>query len=186
MPKRSVRNRLLTERKSRPDEACIASSLEIQRRFLQSSWFQHSDCLALYSAIHNEVRTDKIFSQSLDVGKILVYPRVKDDDLEFVEVLDQADLAPGPFGVLEPQGDRLVSTEDLDLIVVPGVAFDRNGHRLGYGRGFYDRALALCRSDCVKVGFAYDFQLLGSLPVAQHDQKLSVLMTESCVLDFAA
>ncbi len=184
MPKRSIRAQFLAERKSRPSEACIGSSVEIQQRFLQSSFFQHADCLALYSAIHNEVLTDRVFKRALDAGKTLTYPRIRDDALEFVEVLAPADLAPGPFGVLEPQGDKLVEIEKLDLVVVPGVVFDQAGHRLGYGRGFYDRTLSMCRKDCVKVGFAYNFQLIASLPITEHDVTLSVLMTESQMLNF--
>jgi len=186
MPKRSIRAQFLTERKSCPVDTCISLSAEIQQRFLQSKLFYDAECLALYSAIHNEVQTDTVSRRALEVGKTLAYPRIKDDVLEFVEVLSSADLAPGAFGVLEPQGNKLVPTEMLDLIVVPGVVFDQVGHRLGYGRGFYDRALTVCRDDCMKVGFAYDFQLTASLPSAEHDKALSVLMTENCTIDFTA
>jgi 5-formyltetrahydrofolate cyclo-ligase len=73
----------------------------------------------------------------------------------------------------------------LDLVVVPGVVFDRAGHRLGYGRGFYDRALHECRTDCMKVGFAYTFQVVDALPIVEeHDRALSVLMTEQETLNF--
>jgi 5-formyltetrahydrofolate cyclo-ligase len=186
MPKRSIRTRFLAERRSRPLESCVGSSAEIQQRFLRSELFLRSEFLALYNAIHNEVLTEIVSTRALEVGKTLVYPRVKDNDLEFVEVLSLTELAPGAFGVLEPQGDRLRVAEELDLVVVPGVAFDQSGHRLGYGRGFYDRALLACRADCTKVGFAYDSQLLDTLPSTEHDQKLSVLMTESHTLNFIA
>ena len=186
MPKRSIRTQFLAERRERPLESCINASVEIQQRFLRSELFHRADCLSLYSAIHNEVLTETVFVQALETGKTLVYPRVKDDALEFVEVQNLSELAAGAFGVSEPQGTQLVSVEDLDLVVVPGVAFDRSGHRLGYGRGFYDRALSACRKDSVKVGFAYDSQLLDELPSAKHDQRLSVLMTETCTLNFTA
>jgi len=186
MPKRAIRVQFLTERRSRPLESCIDSSVEIQQRFLRSELFHRAGRLALYSAIHNEVFTDIVAKQALAVGKILLYPRIKDDALEFVEIQSLAELVPGAFGVLEPQGAGSVSTEKLDLVVIPGVAFDQFGHRLGYGRGFYDRALSACRADCMKVGFAYDTQLLATLPFAKHDQKLSVLMTESRTLNFLA
>ena len=186
MPKRSIRAQFLAKRKSCSIETCIRLSVEIQNRLLLSNLFREAACLALYSAIHNEVSTDTVFLRALELGKILAYPRVKDDVLEFVEVLSQADLVPGVFGVLEPGGDKLVPLEKLDLIVVPGVVFDQSGHRLGYGRGFYDRALAVCRADCVKVGFAYNFQLAEKLPTVEHDKTLSVLMTESRTLNFTA
>jgi len=186
MPKRSIRAQFLAERRSRSLETCIATSAEVQRRFLLSEQFHCAGCLALYSAIHNEVLTDTVARQSLAAGKTLVYPRVKNDDLEFVQVLDLSELVHGAFGVLEPQGSQLVPLSELDLVVVPGVAFDRSGHRLGYGRGFYDRALLACRVDCTKIGFAYDSQLHTALPSANHDQKLSALITEERTLNFTA
>lgn len=184
MPKRSIRTQFLAERRSLSKQTCISSSAEIQQRFLQSDLFSDASCLALYSAIHNEVQTDTVAIRAIEAGKTLVYPRVKHEGLEFVEVSNLADLAPGAFGVLEPRGDNLVPVEALALVVVPGVAFDLAGHRLGYGRGYYDRTLAVCRADCVKVGFAYDSQLLNTLPAAKHDQTLSVLMTERRTLTF--
>lgn len=186
MPKRSIRTKFLAERKSLQADFCAAASARIQQRFLNSDLFQSAGSLALYSAIHNEVLTDGVFRQALDVGKTLVYPRIKNDELEFVQVGCAADLIPGAFGVLEPRGDNLVRVDRLDLIVVPGVVFDHAGHRLGYGRGFYDRALAACREGCAKVGFAYDLQLVAALPVASHDKALTVLMTEVRRLNFDA
>jgi 5-formyltetrahydrofolate cyclo-ligase len=186
MSKRLIRTRFLTERRERQLESCINSSAEIQRRLLRSELFHRAGCLSLYSAIHNEVQTDTVFARAFEAGKTLAYPRVKNDGLEFVDVQSLTELAVGAFGVLEPQGAKLVPVEELDIVVVPGVAFDRTGHRLGYGRGFYDRALSACRKDSVKVGFAYDSQLLDELPSAKHDQRLSALMTETCTLNFTA
>ena len=186
MPKRSIRAQFLFERKSRPIESCVDSSVKVQQRFLHSSMFHGAERLALYSPIHNEVATDAVALRAIALGKTLVYPRIKGDALEFVKVVTLSDLTPGAFGVPEPRGSHLVAVEELDLIVVPGVVFDRIGHRLGYGRGFYDRALSACRKDCLKVGFAYDTQLVESLPATEHDKTLSVLLTESQRLNFSA
>ena len=186
MPKRSIRAQYLVERKSLPVESCADSSSKIQQRFLQSDLFCRARALALYSAVQNEVETDAVASRALEDGKLLVYPRVKNDDLEFVKVEKLTDLGPGAFGILEPRGKTLVPIDEVDLIVIPGVVFDLVGHRLGYGRGFYDRALSECRSDCVKVGFAYDSQVIAALPTTEHDKTLSVLMTESRTLKFPA
>ena len=186
MPKRPIRSRFLVERKSLPVADCVSLSAEIQQRFLQSGQFRDAGCLALYSAIHNEVSTDAVARRALQLGKTLVYPRVGEQHLEFFQVLDLGDLAVGAFGVLEPRGTKPLPIAGIDLIVVPGIVFDQFGHRLGYGRGFYDRALAACRPDCLKVGFAYDAQLVEKLPAAQHDKTLSVLVTESRTLYFAA
>ncbi len=186
MPKRSIRSQFLAERKMLPTAACADLSVAIQQRFLHSELYHNAKCLALYSAIHNEVLTDAVARQSVADGKAMAYPRINNDDLEFVVVKDLDQLAPGAFGVLEPQSGSLVPTANLDLIIVPGVVFDQGGHRLGYGRGFYDRTLKECRVDCIKLGFAFDFQLIESLPTAEHDQLISVLMTETRMLNFSA
>ncbi len=151
-----------------------------------SDFFREARCLALYSAIHNEVSTDEILGQALDRGKSLVFPRVSGEDLEFVLIESPSELVSGAFGVKEPKSCNLVPVEKLDLIVVPGVAFDQRGHRLGYGRGYYDRVLAKCQSHCMKVGFAYDFQLVEELPATDYDETLSMLFTESQTLNFSA
>ncbi len=186
MPKRSIRSHFLAERKSRSKQACADASAEIQKRFMRSGLFRDARCLALYSSIHNEVSTDEVIAQALAQGKTLALPRVSSQDLEFVVVESDAELVPGAFGVKEPQGMNLVAVEEIDLIVVPGVVFDQRGHRLGYGRGYYDRALAKCQGYCTKVGFAYDFQLVEELPATDYDETLSVLVTESRTLNFSA
>lgn len=184
MPKRSIRSRFLAERKALSLVTCAALSNEVQQQFLRSGCLQHADCVALYSAIHNEVGTELVARQVLAARKRLVYPRVSGEALEFVEVADLAELTTGAFGVLEPPPGRPVSSTELDLVVVPGVVFDRKGHRLGYGRGYYDRCLDLCREDSVKVGFAYDFQVVETLPAAEHDRALSMLMTDKRIFNF--
>jgi 5-formyltetrahydrofolate cyclo-ligase len=186
MPKRSIRSHFLAERKSRSSQVCADLSSEVQRRFMCSDLFRDARCLALYSAIHNEVSTDAIVGQALDSDKSLVFPRVSGEDLEFVMIESPAELVSGAFGVKEPKGCNLVPVEKVDLFVVPGVAFDKRGHRLGYGRGYYDRALAKCPSHCMKVGFAYDFQLVEELPATDYDETLSMLITESQTLNFSA
>lgn len=185
MSKRSIRAQFLAERKSLSKDRRDKLSLLVQKRFLDSELFDEAESLALYSAVHNEVTTELVGKQALAAGKKLAFPRVAGEKLEFVEINSLGDLVPGSFAVPEPLAGRRLAVANLDLVVVPGIAFDRIGHRLGYGQGYYDRALQECRADCKKVGFAYDFQIVGSLPTMQdHDRTLSVLMTEQRRLDF--
>jgi 5-formyltetrahydrofolate cyclo-ligase len=121
----------------------------------------------------------------LSSGKTLVYPRVEHGGLVFVPMTDPDLLRPGSFDVPEPCHGQVIAPEEIDLFVVPGVAFDLVGHRLGYGRGFYDRALGQCPAKTVKVGFSYDFQVVDALPVRPHDQRLTVLITETRLLVFS-
>ena len=185
MPKRSIRAQFLAQRKSLSQARRDKLSEQVQTKFLRSALFADAKFLALYSAIHNEVLTDVVARCALESGKRVVYPRVAGENLEFIEITALDDLGPGAFGVSEPAAVNRVLPVALDLVVVPGVVFDRAGHRLGYGRGYYDRALQECRTDCMKVGFAYSFQVVDALPIVEkHDRALSVLMTEQETLDF--
>jgi 5-formyltetrahydrofolate cyclo-ligase len=185
MPKRSIRARFLAERRSLPQDRRDKLSKQIQKKFLRSELFAEAKSLALYSAIHNEVLTDMVGMSALKAGKRVAYPRIAGEDLEFVEIASLDSLAPGSFTVPEPVAGNSVPPASLDLVVVPGIVFDRAGHRLGYGRGYYDKALEECRPDCEKVGFAYDFQVVDTLPIMEeHDRTLSVLMTEQRTLNF--
>lgn len=184
MPKRSIRAQFLAKRKALAEAFCFDSSRKIQQTLLSAESFLDANVLALYSEIHNEVSTGLVVRQILELGKTLVFPRVRGDELEFVVVDDLGDLVPGAFGVLEPQGQKVLGPAVLDLIVVPGVVFDKKGHRLGYGRGYYDRILSRCPQACAKVGFAYDFQLVETLPSMEHDEELSMLITEERTLKF--
>ena len=95
------------------------------------------------------------------------------------------ELAPGKFGVLEPASDAPESPGNWDLILVPGMAFDRRGGRLGRGRGYYDRFLSIHR-DILRVGICFDEQLVSSVPSEDHDIRMHALITPSAILSFAA
>lgn len=165
-------------------QSCLALSLQIQSRLLGSSLYAEAGCLALYSAVHNEVQTEQIARRAIADGKRLLYPRVAGSLLEFAEVQSPADLRVGAFGILEPATAARASHAGIDVLVVPGIAFDQAGHRLGYGRGFYDRVLASCGRHTLCVGLAYDFQVLEKLPVEPHDRALAAVMTETRTLWF--
>ena len=185
MPKRPIREKLLAERRHCSAETCLHLSLSIQARFLAGDAYRLARCVGLYSPFMNEAQTELVARRCLNDRKRLVYPRVTGLDLQFVEVSGQGDLRPGAYGIPEPAGQQLVALEELDLLVVPGVAFDLAGNRLGYGKGYYDRALAGCPPALERVGFAYEFQVVAQLPAAAHDRRLTQLVTEQRVLRFA-
>lgn len=185
MPKTSIRDDLLVRRRQLSLEGCLLKSRSIQERLQQTPEFQGAVRLALYSPILNEVFTEELFHAARRQSKTVAYPRVRGASLEFVEVADLRELSPGAFGVLEPRGARLVPVESLDLLVIPGVAFDRSGFRLGYGKGFYDRALHRCLKSGRLIGLAFDFQLVTALPAEVHDVGMDMIVTEARLLRFA-
>jgi len=184
MPKRPIREKLLAERRHLSAEACLRLSLAVQTRFLASEAYRQACSLGLYSPLLNEVQTELVARRCRADGKLLVYPRVRGAELQFVELTADGALAPGAYGILEPVGDRVVSLAELELLVVPGVGFDLDGNRLGFGKGYYDRALADAPGVLVTVGFAFEFQVVEQLPVAAHDCRLSLLVTEQRLLRF--
>ncbi len=180
MEKHKTRLRLLQQRRELNEAACRQLSLQIQQRLINADCFRQARSLALYSSVNNEVGTEELFCAALKEGKQVCYPRVSgDNQLVFLQVRSLEDLRQGRFGVAEPHGGEQCGVDELDLVVVPGVAFDRQGGRLGYGKGFYDRELSRLTSVTGSVGLCYDFQLCASLPVEAHDRPVSFLVTES-------
>ena len=120
-------------------------------------------------------------------GKSFACPCVVEDRLDLFRVASLHELAPGAFGVREPLAkiEHAVAPETLDLILVPGVAFTRDGERLGRGGGFYDRLLASLPAHTCKIGVCFDAQILHELPVETHDQHMDSVTTESGVLPAA-
>lgn len=184
MPKKSIRGQILARRKQLSFETCLSRSLKIQQRLLETEEFAKACSLAIYSPILNEVSTEYVFRVAKRMGKKVAYPRVREDRLEFVEVAECKDLRTGTFGVLEPVGSTLMPLSTIDLVVVPGVAFDMAGHRLGYGKGFYDRVLHECGQRGLLIGLCFEFQTVSSLPVESHDIRMDMLITEDRTLRF--
>lgn len=153
-------------------------SFRIQERVLCSAEFKKASGLAIYSPVWNEVFTEEIFRTARRAGKRTAYPRVHGKSLEFIEVTDLRELVPGQFGILEPAAAPTIPLAELDLVVVPGVAFDSTGHRLGYGAGFYDRVLQDCENRGLLVGLCFEFQILEKLPAEDHDIRMDMVISE--------
>ena len=160
-----------------------AAGIVIQRTLIVSVAFARARVIALYAAINNEVPTDEVFRVAREQGKEVLFPAVAGDTLVFRRVADVSDLSQGAFGIQEPlSGCPLRIPEDADLIVVPAVAFSRDGHRIGYGRGYYDRALHRLEGSGRLVGFCYEFQLVDAIVGAPHDVRMDTIITEGQVL----
>lgn len=137
----------------------------------------NAERVASYAAIGSEVWTEGLHALLRQAGKRVLYPRVrgKGSPLSFEEVARYGDMQPGTMGILEPRrGD--VSAPPPEVVLVPGLAFDKEGARLGYGGGYYDRTLD--SFDGTAVGLAFAFQVVDSLPVLEHDRRVDILVTE--------
>lgn len=181
MPKRTLRAATLAHRRGLTPQQVASQSLALQERFLELPEFQAARVLALYAPIHHEVETAAVAKAALSAGKKLLYPRVVGQDLDFCQVGAPSDLTPGKFGILEPAGEPC-DPATADLIVVPGVAFDLCGRRIGYGKGFYDRSLHRLEGRGRLVAFCYDFQLVQEIVGEPHDVTMDLIVTELCVV----
>jgi 5-formyltetrahydrofolate cyclo-ligase len=177
MPKRTIRAASLARRRALTPQQVSAQSLALQQNFMQLAEFQDASVLALYAPIHHEVETALVANEALAAGKSLLYPAVVGDNLEFRRIAELSALIPGRFGIPEPQGESF-SPGAADLIVVPGVAFDLSGRRIGYGKGFYDRALHRLEGRGKLVAFCYEFQLADEIIGEPHDVTMDLVVTE--------
>jgi 5-formyltetrahydrofolate cyclo-ligase len=185
--KRQLRRSILALRRGLPATEYRPRSHRVWERVAALSYYQRARVVLGYMAFDREVLTDGLMRQAIALGKQLVLPMVQADRqhlaLYAIEDLER-DVAPGYCGILEPQPQRTraVAPEALDLVLVPGVAFDMRGGRLGFGAGFYDRLLSRLPREVPKVGMAFDFQVIPRLPDEPQDVMLDAVVTDSRII----
>ena len=171
---------MVSLKKSYPVKQLCDWSEEVMHRVAQTDAFRHARQIALYNALPDEVQTAS-FLEKWYKKKELWLPVVIGDELELVQYRGKAQLRKGAFGILEPADQSAPFTGSaIDLMLVPGVAFDRNGNRLGRGRGFYDRLLH--QLTALKFGICFDFQLIPEVPVESFDIGMDAVITEKEVI----
>lgn len=180
--KSSIRHDLISKRSTLSPEEVNKTSKEITKNLLRLRRFRNARRVALYFPIENEVNTEGIFRSAREFSKEIYFPCIEDSLLEFRRVSDLDELEPGSFGIPEPSRDSAkVEIMDIDLVIIPGVAFDRFGRRLGYGGGYYDRVLVKIDNKR-RIGLAYNFQVLDSIPVEAGDEEVGLVVTEAGVI----
>lgn len=183
MPKKTLRQSMLLRRSQLSASDVRSASRTIQARFIELPAFAGAGLLGLYAPIRNEVATSLVMQTALSMGKTVHYPAVSGAELEFRVVKELTSLQEGVFGILEP--DTRCSVKDpteFDLVVVPGVAFDLQGNRIGYGKGYYDKVLHHMEGSGKLVAFCYDFQLVEEIAGEPHDVLMDMIITEKRVI----
>ena len=143
--------------------------------------------IACYVNKDSEVNTRPLIRAALDQEKRVLIPVVKKGDIElfFSEIKDLgSELAPGTFGILEPKPENVhpVGLDTVDVIFVPGIVWDREGYRLGWGRGYFDRVIKNLPQHVRSAGLAFNMQLIGKVPRDQFDVPVDMVVTESRVI----
>ncbi len=180
--KKILRKRMLNLRCNCNANNIAGLSAKAGECLMRQQLWQAATTVALYAALPGEADTGSLIKQALLSGKMVLLPRIKDREnglMEFLPISSMSDLVPGPFGLKEPPAG-IAAHGSPDLMLVPGLAFDSHGNRLGYGGGYYDRFLAahphLQPKTC---GFALEFQIIDSVPHAGHDCRVMSLCTEA-------
>ena len=184
--KRRLRTLLRQQRRALSAQAVRKNSRRITARLCARAMFRQARQILLYSPDDNEVDTEGLWQEARRRGIAVYYPRVTADkqQVEFVRRHDSQPLIPGVFDILVPPGeDMLTSVTQTDLILIPGVGFDQTGHRLGRGRGYYDRAVKGVLAGALRVGLAHECQIVSRLPVDPHDERVDYIVTEKRLIE---
>lgn len=179
--KMAIRQELRERRKALTETSYAEKSKIIREKLESLEAFREATKILVYLSNEEEVDTKELVKDCVRTGRRVYAPKVEGDSLIICPVQDWQELKPGAFGILEPcQTIDAEHPAEMDLILVPGIGFDHHGHRLGYGRGFYDRLLK--DSKGLKVGLAFDEQLVEELPIEAHDIALDLIITDSGII----
>ena len=158
------------------------NGLKIQKKLIETEEFKRAKCIMSYVSILEEVSTDYLNSKILESGKKLAVPYIdinkKEMHASMIRTLK--DLSDGPLGTKVPKDglNNIVFLEEIDLIVVPAVAYDKNNNRLGRGGGYYDSFLSNLTGNTRTIGLAFKCQLVDSLPLADHDIPVNMVISD--------
>ncbi len=180
MNKKVIRKNIINERKSLNKNQIEFMSSNVVKKITEKYFFIESKNIAMYYPFKNEVDLLNIFKK-YNESKNFLFPKVHGNEMKFHLVKDFNDFSLGNFNIMEPITD--VFEQNIDLFLIPGVAFSPNLYRIGYGGGFYDKYISKHVNDSKLVGVAFDFQIIENLPLEDHDQKLDIIITNKGVYE---
>ena len=175
MDKLELRTIVRTRKRAMTPEEISRRSEKLAELFLASEQYQKARTLYGYLPYNQEVRTVPILEQALRDGKQVAVPKVYGDRMRFILLRDLAQVAKGYAGIPEPIADTPVAGDKTALVLMPGLAFDPQGHRIGYGGGFYDKFLAE-EPNHPTVALCYDFQVFDHLDTQTHDIPVDLVL----------
>ena len=183
--KTAIRKQAHENRRQQPEKDAVSE--RIVRRFMDLPEYEKAGTVMFYVDVRDEVRTRQALPEALASGKRIVVPYCLDGELELFWLENMDELELGMYRILEPKVElrdvaakRLTPT-DLDLVMVPGVAFDRNGGRTGHGKGYYDKLLQHARKDAPLIAMSFECQLFEEIPAESHDIFMDKVVTEDAV-----
>ncbi len=181
--KQAIREAAHANRKAQADKDGV--SVRIVDKFMALPEYAAAKTVMFYVDVRDEVRTRQALPTAIQADKRIVIPFCVDGELELFHLESMDELSIGMYKILEPRAElrdvaaKRLRPQDLDLIMVPGVAFDRNGGRTGHGKGYYDKLLQHARPDCPLVALAFECQMFPEIPVQHHDIYMDKVVTEN-------
>ena len=181
--KKELRKHCLTMRRNMPDEQKKSASKEIYNKLLKLDAIKNATNIMCYVSFDSEPDTHALIDKLCAGGKNLCVPLcdTKSFEMTACKIEGLSSLHPGAYGILEPISSETQKPEDIDCVIIPGAVFGRNFHRIGYGKGYYDKFLPMAKN-AVKIGLCYDLFLKNKVDTEEFDVPLDIIVTEKEVL----
>ena len=176
MDKNSIRKIFLAKRKTLSIKYVEIKSEIIRKKVLEISLIKKCNSILLYLPVYNEVKTELLIKDFMKQKKDIYLPAFFNNEYQIRKFASFEDLETGPYGILQPVDKFSADAENIDLAILPGVAFDLKGTRLGYGKGVFDKLLS--KSNAKLIGLAYTFQIVDRLPKEKHDLAMDFVVSE--------
>lgn len=188
MDKKELRKQIITERDQLTDEEIATKSATIAEKLYNLPAFDRAEAIMYFVSFGSEVNTRPMVEETIRRGKTALAPKAVPQSRELIpsKILDwESDLVPGYYNIPEPRAGALrpYAPEQIDLLIVPGVAFDLKGNRLGYGGGYYDRFFSLLKPGTPLVALVFDLQIVPEVPVDEWDRPVDCVITEKRLIE---
>ena len=182
--KKDFRKKVIEYRNNKDTDFISTNSQKITEKLLSMNCIKDANTIMLYLDFNNEVKTDQLFTKLISLRKtVAARVTIKDESklipLKITNLKDGINIE--AYDIREPKKDPYneLNVEDIDILIVPAVAYDKDCYRLGYGGGFYDRFIEHLRDDAITIGIAFDLQVFDSIPKENHDAQLNYVITEN-------
>lgn len=175
--KKELRKEIRARKRDIPVDELREMSRLLCKRLLANERLGNASTVMMYYPLGDEVDVTPVIERLAENGKTVVLPQVTGEaTMVLRRYTGDDDLREGAFGIMEPCGELFTDYEAIDVAIIPGMAFDRHGNRLGRGKGYYDRFLPLLPTRVYKIGICFPFQILDEIPVEEHDKRVNLIV----------
>lgn len=175
MDKKALRAMIREKKRAMTEERIVSASCRLGELLFAHPFYQNAKTIYFYLPYNQEVRTTFMVEQALRDGKRVAVPKVYGDEMKFIYLEDLSGIEKGYCGIPEPIHDAPIADDPTALVLMPGIAFDPQGHRIGYGGGYYDKFLA-AEPDHPTLALCYDFQMVDHLETEEFDVPVDVVL----------